>query len=245
MEKNIAAFFDIDGTLYREALSVELFKKLSKNAIIPEYRWLEEIRPIYNNWVTRIGEYNAYMDVLSKVYTESIIGLNKNVLSFLAKQVIEDHGERLFKYTKSRIQFHREAGHKIIFISGTPSELAQYLAAKLDVTDYIASVYMTDDNNNYTGEILPMWKNENKKHALSSFVEKYNVDLSESYAYGDTGADVDMLSSVGHPTAVNPTRDLIEGVRMCEELKKKIQIIIERKDVIYNLDINCIDLLDV
>ena len=29
--KNIAAFYDIDGTLYREALSIELFKKLLYN----------------------------------------------------------------------------------------------------------------------------------------------------------------------------------------------------------------------
>ncbi|ALP02292.1 hypothetical protein PCZ31_0337 [Clostridioides difficile] len=34
--KNIAAFFDIDGTLYRDSLMVEHFKKLIKYDIIDQ-----------------------------------------------------------------------------------------------------------------------------------------------------------------------------------------------------------------
>ena len=34
MKKNIAAFFDIDGTLYREGLITEVFKKMIKYEII-------------------------------------------------------------------------------------------------------------------------------------------------------------------------------------------------------------------
>ena len=37
----IAAFFDIDGTLYRDSLMVEHFKKLIKYDIIDQKAWLE------------------------------------------------------------------------------------------------------------------------------------------------------------------------------------------------------------
>lgn len=37
--KNIAAFFDIDGTLYRDSLMVEHFKKLIKYDIIDQKNW--------------------------------------------------------------------------------------------------------------------------------------------------------------------------------------------------------------
>ena len=60
--KNVAAFYDIDGTLYREALSIELFKKLSKNGIVPDYKWYTEVKPIYDKWVTREANYDDYID---------------------------------------------------------------------------------------------------------------------------------------------------------------------------------------
>lgn len=40
-----AAFFDIDGTLYREGLISEVFKKLIKYEIIDEEKWYKEVRP--------------------------------------------------------------------------------------------------------------------------------------------------------------------------------------------------------
>ena len=40
----IAAFFDIDGTLYRDSLMVEHFKKLIKYDIIDQKAWFEHAR---------------------------------------------------------------------------------------------------------------------------------------------------------------------------------------------------------
>ena len=31
-----------------------------------------------------------------------------------------------------------------------------------------------------------MWNHESKKKIIYEFVEKYDIDLSQSYAYGDT-----------------------------------------------------------
>ncbi|MDU5262517.1 MAG: HAD-IB family hydrolase, partial [Clostridium celatum] len=45
------------------------------------------------------------------------------------------------------------------------------------------------------------------------------------------------------PYAMNPTRELITKIMDDEELKKKINIIVERKDVTYQLDVNCLNLL--
>ena len=91
---NIAAFYDIDGTLYREALSVELFKKLSKNGIVSDYKWYNEVKPLYDKWVNREANYDDYIDKLSKVYHECIVGVDEGVIKFLAKQVIEEKCEK-------------------------------------------------------------------------------------------------------------------------------------------------------
>ena len=39
MKKKVAAFFDIDGTLYREGLITEVFKKMIKCEIIEPEKW--------------------------------------------------------------------------------------------------------------------------------------------------------------------------------------------------------------
>ena len=73
--------------------------------------------------------------------------------------------------------------------------------------------------------------------------KKYDIDLSQSYAYGDTAGDFTMLKSVGIPFAMNPTRELISKIMDDEELKEKINIIVERKDATYKLDVNSLTLI--
>ena len=43
-EKKIAAFFDIDGTLYRDSLMTEHFKKLIKYEVVDEKYWLNGVK---------------------------------------------------------------------------------------------------------------------------------------------------------------------------------------------------------
>ena len=47
-----------------------------------------------------------------------------------------------------------------------------------------------------------------------------------------------MLSLVGNPRAINPSKELITRIKNDENLKSKTQIIIERKNVIYKLNSN-------
>jgi len=52
-----------------------------------------------------------------------------------------------------------------------------------------------------------------------------------------------MLDRVGKPFAINPTRDLLEKIVAHPGLKKKISIIVERKDATYQLDVDCLNLI--
>ena len=44
MNKRIAAFFDIDGTIYRDSLVTELYKKLLKYEIIPKEEYFKQVK---------------------------------------------------------------------------------------------------------------------------------------------------------------------------------------------------------
>ena len=85
-----------------------------------------------------------------------------------------------------------------------------------------------------------MWDHRSKKKAILELVETYNIDLNESYAYGDTTGDFTMFELVGHPYAINPTRELLDKILNTPHVKEKIHVIVERKNVIYEMDLNSV-----
>lgn len=240
----IAAFFDIDGTLYREGLITATFKKLIKNDIIDNARWYNEVLDKYQRWDKRIGNYDDYLIKMAEIYVDAIKGLHKTQIEFIAKKVIQQKGDRVYTYTRDQIRWHQEQKHLLITISGSPLELVREMAVKYGFDDYMGSEYLTNENDCYTGEISPMWNSINKKNAVEILQQKYDIDLNNSYAYGDTAGDFTMLSLVGNPVAMNPTRELIGKIKSDDCMKSKVQFIVERKDMIYRLNGACLDCLD-
>jgi HAD superfamily hydrolase (TIGR01490 family) len=237
---NTGAFFDIDGTLYREGMITAIFKKLIKSEIIEKEIWYKEVRDKYRNWEKRVGNYDDYLLKIAEIYIETIKGLHKTQIDFIAKKVIEQKGDKVYQFTRDRIKWHLNEGHKVFTVSGSPLELVREMSQKYNVTDYIGSEYVTE-NDIYTGEVKPMWDSANKKKAIDRLVKEYDIELSKSYAYGDTAGDFSMLKSVGNPIAMNATKELLNLLRNDEEIVKKVKIVVERKDVIYRLGLNCLD----
>ncbi len=235
MKKCRAAFFDIDGTLYREGLITEIFKKLIKSDIIEEDRWYNEVREKYNNWDKRVGNYDDYLLKIAEIYTEAIIGLHRIQIEFIARNVVKHKGDRVYIYIRDRIKYHLENGYKVIAISGSPAELVKEMAQKHGFHDFVGSKYLVDENQLYTGEVAPMWDSTNKDRAIKNFVEKYNIDLDNSYAYGDTAGDFSMFQLVGNPVAMNPTKELINKIKSNKNTAAKAKVVVERKDMQYHI----------
>jgi len=237
---NTAAFFDIDGTLYREGMITAIFKKLITSEIIGKEVWYKEVKGKYEKWDKRLGNYDDYLLKIAEIYIDTIKGLHRTQIDFIAKKVIEQNGDKVYQYTRDKIKWHLEQGHKVFTISGSPIELVREMSMKYQVTDFVGSEYLTKDDV-YTGEVKPMWDSKNKKIALEKLVEKYDVDLENSYAYGDTAGDFNMLKSVGNPVAMNATKELLHLLGKDEALVKRVKIIVERKDVIYHLGLECLE----
>ncbi len=231
----IAAFLDIDGTLYRNSLMIEHFKKMVKYEVIDPGLWHTSVKNAFVEWRKRVGEYEDYMLELVDIYYAALKGKRAADLEFISNQVIALHGDIVYKYTRDRILWHKEQGHKVFFISGSPDFLVSKMAAKYDIDGYRGSGYLLDAQGCFTGEVIPMWDSESKNKAIDGFAKAFNIDLNESYAYGDTNGDWSMLCKVGHPVAINPARELLENIQSSEVLSKKATIIVERKDVIYAL----------
>lgn len=235
---NTAAFFDVDGTLYRDSLMIEHFKKLIKYEVIDPSIWHGKARKTFENWDKRHGNYEDYLLEVAKIYLSSMKGLNKEYLDFITNQVISLKGERVYRFTRDRILWHHEQNHLVFFISGAPEFLLTKMAQKYNVKYFKGTEYLLDEDNNFTGEIKQMWDSKNKTKVIENFVKKYDIDLDKSYSYGDTHGDLNMLNMVGNPVAINPIKKLVESIKENENLKNKITLIVERKDVIYHIPVN-------
>ena len=82
-----AAFFDIDGTIYREGLITEVFKKIIKYDLVDENKWFKEVKPAYINWDKRQGDYDTYLLKMVDVYIEAIKGLDKYHIDYIDNKI--------------------------------------------------------------------------------------------------------------------------------------------------------------
>ncbi|MFB0918149.1 MAG: HAD-IB family hydrolase [Clostridiaceae bacterium] len=230
-----AAFFDIDGTLYREGFIADLFKMLIKCEVIEYDEWIDKVRPAFENWDRRLGNYDKYLLQMASSYTEALKGHHKSLMDHIVDRVIKDKAMRTYVYTRNRIKWHKEQGHLVFTISGSPEELVRAMAEFYDLDGYVGSKYLLDENNYYTGEIIPMWNSKSKDKAITDFKNQYDLDLDECWSYGDTAGDLAMFKKTGHPVLINPTRELLTLAKEDAALTKRAEIIVERKDVIYKL----------
>ncbi|HKW32917.1 MAG TPA: HAD-IB family phosphatase [Candidatus Acidoferrum sp.] len=123
-----------------------------------------------------------------------------------------------FEDGMERVAWHAMQGHAIVIVSGTPEPLANAAARALETelaTRGIASriracaTKLEERDGHWTGRILGEAKfGKAKARAISTLAEEMNLDLSQSWAYGDSAQDRWMLASVGNPAAVNPTPKL-------------------------------------
>ncbi len=231
--KTIAAFFDIDGTLSRESMLIHHFKRLIKYGIIDEQEWVDRIRPLYRRYDQRYAEYDDYLDEVTAVYKDYLEGLDSSIIEFTAKQIVDEYGDVVYKYTRERIEWHKNQGHKVFFISGSPDFIIDKMAERYHITDYKATAYKKNEVGIFTSEIVPMWDSESKERTIHEFVDQYNIDLACSYSYGDTNGDFSMFQLVGHPTAINPSYRLLKMIQDNYDVAIRIAIVVERKDVIY------------
>jgi HAD superfamily phosphoserine phosphatase-like hydrolase len=217
------AVFDVDGTLFRRGLLPALTRRLVKEGVFPE-RVREELSQDYYAWVERRGSYETYDELVMELFLRELKGVSVAQLRRCATVEVEAHGRRLHIYTRDLAHRLKEAGYYIIAISGSPQEILDLFLPPLGFDRAWGTVLGQDAGGTYTGEVLedPF---KNKRRVLEEF-----LGLEGSVGVGDTLSDVRFLEMVETPIAFNPNRSFFEVAR-----QRGWPIVVERKDVIYNL----------
>jgi putative phosphoserine phosphatase/1-acylglycerol-3-phosphate O-acyltransferase len=107
-------------------------------------------------------------------------------------------------YAPPLLQQHERDGVRTVLATTSPEHLVRPLAERIGFDDLIATRYGIRDGR-YTGGLNgPFVWGLGKLKAVRTWAREHDVDLAESFAYSDSVYDVPLLSSVGHPFAVNP-----------------------------------------
>src|SRR5215210_3817865 len=222
------AVFDVDGTLFRRGLLPALTRRLVNEAVFPE-RVRDELSRDYYAWVERRGSYETYDELVMALFLRELQGVSVAELRRCAIAEVEAHGRRLHIYTRDVARRLKEAGYYLIAISGSPQEILDLFLKPLGFDRDWGTVLAQDARGRYTGEVLqnPFG---NKRRVMEEFLESAEVGLEDSVGMGDTLSDVGFLEMVRTPIAFNPNRGLFEVAR-----QRGWAIVVERKDVIYNL----------
>jgi HAD superfamily hydrolase (TIGR01490 family) len=221
------AVFDVDGTLFRRGLMPALTRRLVNEGVFSE-RVREELSQDYYAWVERRGSYETYDELVVELFLRELEGVSVAELRRCATVEVEAHGRRLHMYTRDMARRLKQAGYHLIAISGSPQEILDLVLQPLGF-DRAWGTVLAQDEGRYTGEVLqnPF---KNKRRVLEEFLEDAEVGLEGSVGMGDTLSDVGFLELVRTPIAFNPNRSLFEVAR-----RWGWPIVVERKDVIYNL----------
>ena len=223
------AVFDIDGTIFRSSLVIELSHALVEAGIFP-HTAKQEIAKEYLAWLDRKGTYEAYINKVVKIYLKHISGQRLSSVKRIAEKVISYQKDRVYRYTRDLIKKLKKENYFLVAISGSPSYIVEAYAKAIGF-DLFFGTELEIKEGKFTGNIVNLDSAFNKAKLVKILAAKYpSINLKKSLAVGDTEGDVKMLSLVGQPIAFNPNMQL---ARLAQ--KRKWKVVAERKDVIYEI----------
>lgn len=223
------AVFDIDGTLLRWQLYHGAVNTAAKQGYLGENAY-EELRAVRRAWKNRehpeaFKEYERYM---VKMYDSAVSGLSVQDVEEIARQTVAEHKQQVYTYTRDLIADLKKSGYFLLAISGSQHEMVEEIAKFYGFDDWIGSIYK-NKNGRFTGKKeIP---SDDKSKYLRNFIDTHQLDIHGSIGVGDTGSDIAFLEIVEHPIAFNPEQKLFSTAK-----KKGWKIVIERKNVVYELE---------
>mgnify|MGYP001572747087 CR=1 FL=1 len=222
------AVFDIDGTIFRSSLTLELFRKLVARGIFPA-AVMELVTKSEEKWLNRQGHYDDYVNDFVGAYLKAIVGKKRGDIMRVSREVIREQKYRTYRYTRLLLRKLRSR-YFTICISSSPLEVVREYNKFLKFDKIYGWELGVDERGRYTGKILHL-PALYKKELIVRYVQSHGLNFRGSIGVGDTEADIGFLELVVEPIAFNPNTVLAKYARA-----HGWKIVIERKDLVVEID---------
>lgn len=225
---NKIAVFDIDGTVYREAMSFIVAEELLARSDFPiEAQQLAEARHVYKSRGSTEA-YWTYNKTILEVFKRVLLQTTPAQLEAAVADLLATKHDYCYAYTLQFIRQLKAEGYTLVAISGSIANIVEPFARSLGFDHVVASSLEVVDGA-FTGERATETK-QGKDQILRDLVAQEGLTLEGSIGIGDTHRDIAMLAVTEQPIAFNPNAALYK-----EAVKHGWKIVLERKNMIYEL----------
>lgn len=223
------AIFDIDGTIFRSSLLIELVEVFIEFGLFPT-----SVRTQYEKekvkWLDRQGDYEEYIMAVVKVFVKNIKGMPYSDFLRASEFVVARYRHRTYKFTEDLIKQLKKDGYFLLAISQSPKGTLDFFCNDVGFDKTYGRIYETGPTDCLTGNILDEHLIANKANIVRRACEKEGLTLEGSVGVGDTEGDISFLELVERPICFNPNLKLYKHAKRMEW-----ETVVERKDVIYQL----------
>lgn len=222
------AVFDIDGTIFRSSLLIEILNTLVEKGVFPR-EVIGEYEPALRAWHNRATKdaYQQYLEQIIASYVQHIKSVTVKQLQIAADSLIERMAGHIYVYTRDLLHDLKKT-HFLVAISGSPDEVVQRFAKAYKFDAFYATEYTVVDNV-YTGERKTS-RFADKHLTVEEALKEHGLSLEGSVGVGDSIGDIGFLQMVERSIAFNP-----ESALFNEAKQQHWEVVVERKDMIYSL----------
>jgi HAD superfamily hydrolase (TIGR01490 family) len=228
MKKPIAVF-DIDGTIFRSSLIIELVDALILEGIFPQSARKHYAKE-YGRWLERRDSYDKYIMGVVRAYVKNIKGKSQPKVWEVSRRVMAFHQNRVYRWTRDLVKDLKKKNYFLIAISNSPLDIVQPFARSFGFDKTYGRVYEIDGRSRFTGKIVFLDLISDKAKILKRALLKEDLTLRRSIGVGDSESDIPFLKMMERPVAFNPNSVLYKYAK-----RAGWEIVVERKDVIYKL----------
>ena len=222
------AIFDIDGTIFRSSMIIEVTNALIAEGIFPA-RARRVYQRSFENWLNRKAGYDKYIADVVKVFDTHIKDVQRSVFLRVVRKVLGYQRQRVYRYTRDMVRGLQKKGYFLLAISHAPAYLVVEFTKHWGFDKVYGRLFEVQ-HGKFTGKILHRELIDDKAKILKLAVAKEKLSLKGSIGLGDSEGDIPMLKLVDRPICFNPNSILYRHAK-----RAGWEIVVERKDVVYTL----------
>ncbi len=209
MSRSIA-FFDIDNTMYDGFSYFELLEKQVNEGLI-ELQVLIDATASMQKYKSKLHDYETTIVELLDIYAAGLKGAHYTAILESTKQFY-DKSDKFFAYVHPTIEELR-GSHDIALVTGEPQFVAEAISELFGTNSSYSTEYGVIDGA-FTGGVKSYLASRHEKHdAIKNLMQGHGA--KNSFAFGDSEGDIEMLGAAEYPICLNPT----DGLRTIAEQK--------------------------
>jgi len=197
--------FDMDGTLVDNDCDVSWKLFLVAAGFAPKSD-IELAHKYYDDYVAGVLDFEEFL----RFQLREFVGNTKEEMAKICQRHFDEFVRP--KCRPGAIETTRKvaaSGKPSTILSSTNTMISEPARAFFGIRETHGTTLELDSSGRFTGRIAGEYTlGPQKVPCMREFAARFGVDPKDVAAYGDSAADIPLLSNVGHPFAVAPSAEL-------------------------------------